>query len=322
MVSGQLTMQCRLCGNADLALLTDELRRGPGKVFYCAICDLGVLEAKGALDLPAYYAEEYWKSHGPNLTRQTGYAEVFDAYVNYQDRRLELLRPYLQQDARLLEVGCATGHFLFHAKRHVGEVVGVDYDVGAAAYAAERCGCKTFGGGLENSGLAQHSFDVVCAFQTLEHVPDPISFASELGRYLRPGGVMVIEVPNLGDPLRALYDVPFYRKFYFHAEHLYYFSPTSLRKVMAATGFTGEIHFVQDYNFTNHMNWIHVGKPQPTCHDGLGAPHLRLMPGLPEAGRQAIDQWVHDVDLSYKKLLAQIGFTENISFIGRRSDNL
>jgi SAM-dependent methyltransferase len=310
-------MRCRLCGNSDLALLTEELRRGRGKVFHCANCDLGVLEANGTPDLAAYYAEEYWKSHGPDLRRQSGYAEIFEAYVNYQDRRLELLRPYLRSDVRLLEVGCATGHFLFNAKCLVREVVGVDYDAGAAAYAAERCGCTTFGGGLANSGLAEHSFDVVCAFQTLEHVPDPIAFARGLGRYLRPGGTLVIEVPNLADPLRALYDVPSYRKFYFHAEHLYYFSPKSLQKVMSAAGFTGEIHFVQDYNLTNHMNWIHVGQPQPTCHDGLGAPHLRLMPGLPEASRGAVDQWLHDVDSSYKKLLAQLGFTENISFIGR-----
>ena len=67
------------------------------------------------------------------------------------------------------------------------------------------------------------------------------------------------------------------------------------------------------------MNWLHVGKPQPTCHDGLGAPHLRLVPGLPEEKRQAVDQWLNEVDASHKKLLVRLGFTENISFIGRRA---
>ena len=117
----------------------------------------------------------------------------------------------------MLEVGCATGHFLFNVRRHVGEIVGVDYDGGAAAFAAERCGCKTYGGALSSSGLAEASFDVVCAFQTLEHVPEPVAFASELARYLRPGGILVIEVPNLADPLRSLYDVPEYRNSTFTA---------------------------------------------------------------------------------------------------------
>lgn len=309
-------MPCQLCGSANLTLLTEELRRGPGRVFYCAVCDLGMLEGKSDADLSKYYADEYWKSHGPDLTHQTGYAEIFEAYVNYQQRRIDLLRPYLRSDVRLLEVGCATGHFLFNVKPLVQEVVGVDYDAGAAAYAAQRCGCITHGGALGDAGLLAHSFDVVCAFQTLEHVPEPAAFISELARYLKPDGTLVIEVPNLRDPLLALYDVPSYRKFYYHAEHLFYFSPASLRKVTAAAGFVGEIHFVQDYNFTNHMNWVNVGKPQSTCHDGLGSPRLPLSENLPKQARDAVSRWLVDVDQSYKRLLAELALTENITFIG------
>jgi 2-polyprenyl-3-methyl-5-hydroxy-6-metoxy-1,4-benzoquinol methylase len=313
-------MQCRLCASTNLKLIAEELRRGPGRVFYCAGCDLGMLESKSNIDLSEYYADEYWKSHGPDLTRQTGYAEIFEAYVNYQQRRLDLLQPYLLPDVRLLEVGCATGHFLFNARSLVKEVVGVDYDAGAAAYAAGRCGCKTYGGALSQSGLSHNSFDVVCAFQTLEHVPEPTAFISELARYLKPNGTLVIEVPNLRDPLLVLYDVTSYHKFYFHADHLFYFSPISLRKVAAAAGLDGDIHFVQDYNFLNHMNWVHTGNPQPTCHDGLGLPVAPLAADLPQSARNAVERWFADVDQSYKRLLAELALTENITFIGRAKD--
>ena len=89
-----------------------------------------------------------------------------------------------------------------NVRRHVGEIVGVDYDGGAAAFA---------GGAMRVQDLRRSfcrapawpkaSFDVVCAFQTLEHVPEPVAFASELARYLRPGGILVIEVPNPRRPV-------------------------------------------------------------------------------------------------------------------------
>ncbi len=309
-------MICPICRNTDLALLTTRLRRGPGKVFHCRNCDLGILENTENTDLAKYYADEYWKTHGPDLSKTVDYPEVFASYVDYQGRRLDLLAPYLSKNSRLLEVGCATGHFLYNVKPLVGDVVGVDYDAAAAAFAAERCGCRTFGGALQDAGLSPHSFDLVCAFQTVEHVPDPVGFITELARYLKPGGVLVLEVPNLSDPLLAVYDVPAYRSFYYHGEHQLYFSARSLTRAAGLAGFEGQVHFVQDYNFTNHLHWVYRDGPQPTCHDGLGRPQLPLAEGLAAAPRAAIGQWLVEVDASYKRLLATLGLTENITLIG------
>lgn len=311
-------MKCPLCANTDLVVLSEKLRRGAGRVVYCKPCQLGLLESGDTADLVAYYAAEYWKSHGPSIDKQSSFAELFDAYVDYQGRRLTLMTQLLTPETRLLEVGCATGQFLFNVKPLVREAIGVDYDTGAAAYAAERTGCKTFGGGLANADLREDYFDVVCAFQTLEHVPDPLAFLKELSRYLGPGGHIVLEVPSLGDPLLALYDIESYAGFFYHNEHQLYFTPVSLTKTLGIAGFEGEIHFVQDYNLTNHMNWVHRQAPQPTCHHGLGLPNLPLHPALAEAQRASFNRWLQAADQSYREMLAEIGLTENITFIGRR----
>ncbi len=45
--------------------------------------------------------------------------------------------------------------------------------------------------------LDDASFDVVLSYETLEHVPDPKAFVSELSRVLKPGGTLVLTTPNL-----------------------------------------------------------------------------------------------------------------------------
>lgn len=312
-------MKCPFCKNESLSLLTDTIRSGPGEVLYCAECDVGFLKHFEAQeDLAEYYKNEYWKTHGPELGRDTDYEEKFEAYVGFQGRRLQLLEPYLNPHVRLLEIGCATGQFLYNVKDKVKEAVGVDYDGGAVEFAQTKTGCKTYGNGLENADLEKNSFDIVCAFQTLEHVADPESFMKMVGEYLKPDGLVVIEVPNLYDPLMALYANPSYTTFYYHSEHLYYFTEKSLSNVMRRSGYSGEVHYVQDYNFTNHMNWVYCNAPQPNGRVGLGQAGLSLAKTLPENVAEDFNQWLNQVDLQYKEFLAQNKITENITFIGKK----
>jgi SAM-dependent methyltransferase len=87
---------------------------------------------------------------------------------------------------------------------------------------------------LEDSGLPEGSFDVVSAFHVLEHISDSRSFLRTMHRWVRPGGFVVIEVPNWASfqrrrmaetwtGLRPL-------------EHIVHFTPRTLPRVMASVG--------------------------------------------------------------------------------------
>lgn len=306
---------CPLCHSDDLELLTERLRHGPGRVFYCGTCEIGILDAESG-DLKQYYERDYRELHGPRIGVRSDYEEIFEAYVDYQGQRIEMLRPWLEPEARLLEVGCSTGHFLYGVKDLVGEVVGVDYDSGAAAYAAKKCGCRTYGGDLAESGQPERSFDVVCAMQVMEHVDDPVGLAELLRRYLKPEGIVYVEVPNLRDPLLSVYGVEAYRSFYFHDAHMLYMTERSLRTIMERAGFEGGVRFMQDYNLLNHVHWVVAQRPQESNRPGMGPPVLPLRGELAAEVRDELGELLARSDREYRELLARHGATDNMAFIG------
>ena len=312
-------MNCPLCNKKATKVIADTLRTGEKrKVFLCTTCDHGILDSHiSAEDLKKFYATEYRKVGTPTLSTTSNPAELFKMYSQFQADRLHLLKPYLTKRARVLEVGCSAGMFLFPVKKLVKEVVGIDFDRASAEYAAKKCRCKVYTTDIKETPLKKKYFDVIVAFQTLEHVKDPKQFIDDLREYLAPGGVIAIEVPNLHDSLAHVFDLPHHYQFYYHASHLWYFTEKSLEKVMGQTGFKGMTHHLQDYNFVNHMNWIINDKPQSSGTPGLSAPTLPLRKNIPVKTKQVLSKFILDTDQKYKKTLADLKITSNILFIGK-----
>ena len=105
------------------------------------------------------------------------------------DRELNVV-----DDRVALDVGCGTGFMLGFLGRWA-EVTGTDADSTAIAY------CRKRGYGnvrqLEGESLPfdDEAFDLVSAFDVLEHIPDDGRMAREMARVLRPGGTMILTVP-------------------------------------------------------------------------------------------------------------------------------
>lgn len=208
--------------------------------------------------------------------------------------------------------------FLYHARKEVGKVIGVDYDAPAAAYAAKVCKCTTYGTDITKTPIPKASADIVCAFQTLEHVNDPLAFLKTLGEYAKPGGVVAIEVPNLYDSLRSLYNLPNYNTFYYHDAHPWYFTANSLSKAMDKVGFKGAVHFLQDYNVLNHLHWADMDAPKQGGVQQLAPPELPLRSSASKAVRSEVAGLLREFDTDYKNILTKHGLTSNLFFIGKK----
>ncbi len=101
----------------------------------------------------------------------------------------------LSPDARLLEVGCGTGHNLPMLERF-GHVDAIEVDPAARAIAERRLGRAVSGAPLpELSDVPRSHYDLIGAFDVIEHIDDDVAAVGALATCLKPGGKLILAVP-------------------------------------------------------------------------------------------------------------------------------
>jgi SAM-dependent methyltransferase len=205
---------------------------GGNRLRRCTACD--TVSAEDYVDPAEVYVDGY-------MFGQAGRFGVDVRHPTYQRylarvaaRRIALIqRATRLKRGSLLDVGSGTGEVLAAARTRGWRVQGVEPERTGAQMAREH-GLDVVVSGLEESGLPERSFDVVSAFHVLEHLPDSRSFLRTLARWARPGGFVVIEVPNWRSVQRRRLrqDWSNLRP----GEHLVHFTPQTLSRAMRASG--------------------------------------------------------------------------------------
>lgn len=98
------------------------------------------------------------------------------------------------RDRAVLEIGCGTGGLLAPLQRY-GSVHGLDIDHESVAYCRNRGFDRVLCGSGYQLPYADASFDLVCLFDTIEHIPNEHRALAEVRRVLRPGGYLLVSVP-------------------------------------------------------------------------------------------------------------------------------
>lgn len=105
-----------------------------------------------------------------------------------------ILPAFAGRRPRLLDLGCGTGLFLQRRAADC-DAYGIDLSLDALRYCRRRQLARLACAHAARLPLADASFDIVTAFDLVEHLPDDQALVDEIGRVLRPGGYLLATVP-------------------------------------------------------------------------------------------------------------------------------
>jgi SAM-dependent methyltransferase len=150
-----------------------------------------------------YFTPE-WLAGPPELYAQLGRGpEYYRAQKWEHDVALEDVRGA----HRLLEVGCGFGDFVARARAECRiDAEGLEQNEEALQEAARRNIPVRRGDLCALAATAPGSYDAVCMFQVLEHIARPGEFLAAVCKLLRPGGKLVLGVPNAASFMRYAFN--------------------------------------------------------------------------------------------------------------------
>ena len=213
---------CPACGARDAEAAELGLRR-------CAAC--GTVYAPEYADPDEVFVEGYFEGGAGSYGIDTAHPR-FQAFMAEVCARRCAFVEALSGVGSLLDVGCGGGELLRAAGARGWRAAGAEPMVQAAELARSRAPDADVRTGLSSEvGFADGSFDVVCAFHVLEHMPDTRAFLDELARLARPGGLVVVETPNYASLLRRRQGSN-----WIHLrplEHLVHFTPETMCSALA-----------------------------------------------------------------------------------------
>lgn len=160
-------------------------------------------------------------------------------YVRCYNREKVILRQLNRfcKKGKILDIGCNNGKWLM--------VVGDKWDrfgievSTKAAEVAKRCGAKIFNGPFEDYAL-RNDFDVITAFNIIEHLEDPRTITEWAYNHLKPGGFFVVLTPDRESVAAKKFGEKW--PMYFPLVHLHFFTARSLDFLIEEAGFVIKKH--------------------------------------------------------------------------------
>jgi 2-polyprenyl-3-methyl-5-hydroxy-6-metoxy-1,4-benzoquinol methylase len=229
---------CPVCNSTAInPLLTVKDHTVSGEefvVWQCSQCQLRFTQdAPDANAIGAYYQSEDYISH-----TNTNKGLVNQLYQRVRKHTLEqkaaLIKTVTGKDkGTLLDVGCGIGAFVHTMQIKGWQATGLEPDAGTRKLSKE-----LFDLNLQDANelfnLAPSSYDAITLWHVLEHVHDLHAYIAQLKTLLKPGGRLLIAVPNYQSVDAGIYGL--YWAAYDVPRHLYHFAPSSIKSLMQQHG--------------------------------------------------------------------------------------
>jgi len=222
---------CPVCTN-NKSLLAQG-KDGEFELFQCPDCDL-------KFSWPMLAGSREWYDSAYLMRRVVPQPKV----QNY----FQIGLSSLPGRSKILDIGCGEGDFIKYAADRGYQVWGTDFSEEMIALAKKNAPQAKFFAGTFEEFLRQHpqeKFNGAVIFEVLEHLSDPLSTLREVKKILKPGGRVIVSVPNRGAwPVTHFGDHP--------PNHLSWWSKRSLSILVQKAGFEVESIKTTSYLLSLH----------------------------------------------------------------------
>ncbi len=207
-------------------------RLQPFGVVRCPVCQLVFVSPRLAPPALQRLYDEPGYFEGGVYGAQSRWSPAMALQRTWTAGRLAAITRIRPAPARLLEIGSGYGLFLAAAAQAGYGVRGVELSRTGAEHSGSVLGVEVFCGQLADAPT--EPADVVCFWDTLEHVPDPLLFLREVRSRLAPAGVFALSIPYISSvPARLLRSRWWTLK---PEQHIWHLTPATLRLVAARAG--------------------------------------------------------------------------------------
>jgi len=229
---------CPVCGSADYKMIFSvkdyTVSLSMFDVVECTKCSHRFTHEIPSIDeIGTYYKSDQYISHTDSNQGLLNKVYQFVRNISLVSKRELIEQTTRQKKGELLDYGCGTGAFLNEMKNAGWHIAGIEPDVGAMDKAIQLTG-----GNIQSpdflASLESERFDAITLWHVLEHVHTLHETINKLKSLLKPGGTLIIAVPNY-----TSYDARYYKNYwaaYDVPRHLYHFSPMSMQKLISSHG--------------------------------------------------------------------------------------
>ena len=238
---------CVICGSSQLTPVLEVDRLGY-YLFRCEVCGLGRLwpVPEGAA-LQAFYPVEYYGSSGNK------FGTIVELGVRWvASRHVRFLSQQVPPGGRILDIGCGRGIHLHELAERGFAVHGFEVSAHATKGIDPRVQLA-IAPSLQEVRYPDQYFDEIIIWHVYEHVPDPVALLVEMQRILKPGGKLILSVPNYSS-----YQASWAGPAWFHLDlprHLFHFPAPAVRQLLTTHGF----EIVSEHHFSlrqNPFGWL------------------------------------------------------------------
>jgi 2-polyprenyl-3-methyl-5-hydroxy-6-metoxy-1,4-benzoquinol methylase len=204
----------------------------PFQEFYCEHCDY-----------TRYFSREpITSSQYEDSEKYVDYYSSDPVLLWHHRSALNFIRRQFPQ-SHTLDFGCYDGFFTKAL-----------YDIGINAFGCD-WNSKSIEAGKAKFNLhdrlfrnPSNTYDLITAFEVIEHFEDPTQFIAMASEHLRQGGYLILSCPNKNAIYRPTTDYP--------PHHLSRFSQKSLKTLLSQSGFEIELHLLESSSFQLLRNWL------------------------------------------------------------------